>query len=246
MTNEPNTITEPQFKFLCDLVAKKDLSSLSEREIAFLESDTSNFMRMSKAQASNAIAKIKDLPNKPKPVAQPTAQPEVSDSYKLRYAQMMLEANNSSKVETPTPNSPAPAPTQAEVTAPDAGYYFNNDPTGDPPGKESFFRVRKGRDDDPKWAGFTFLDAQGSDDFYPIRNAERREIIFREILKDPINAMNEYGLRLERCGVCNRTLTDRDSRLRGIGPICAARLDAIPTQEDIDLLTALGMIDPES
>jgi hypothetical protein len=37
-------------------------------------------------------------------------------------------------------------------------------------------------------------------------------------------ASMRYGRELGICGVCGRTLTNEDSRQRGIGPICAARL----------------------
>lgn len=259
MNEDPGSITEPQHKYIVGLVEKKDLSSLAANEIAFLESDPANYMRMSKKQADTAIKKLLSLNDKPiKPVTPATVN--VSDSFKYRYAQMMLEANSSSSnsskagvtlslgeqqirneavVETA---KTADLPTE---NVPDAGYYFVVDPTSNPPGKESFFRVSK-PDENSRWHGYTFLAIQASDDFYPIKDKARRDAIYAAILVDPINAMNEYGIRLGRCGVCNRTLTDRDSRLRGIGPICAARLDSTPSQEDLDLLTQLGMIDPES
>jgi len=117
-----------------------------------------------------------------------------------------------------------------EATKPESkpreGYFFIVDPTN---GEERFFRVNYGKEG-TRWEGYTFLDVQASDYFYPIKDAKHREAVFAEIMKDQVKAMNEYGLRLGRCGVCNRTLTDRHSILRGIGPICASRLEATPTQ----------------
>lgn len=118
---------------------------------------------------------------------------------------------------------------------PDAGYYFVVDPTTT---KESFFRVQKGKAD-TKWEGYTFLAIQASDDFYAVKDPIRRQIIFDCILENPVQSMNEYGLRLGRCGMCNRTLTDRDSRLRGLGPICAAKIPA--TDAQVELLSQLGL-----
>jgi hypothetical protein len=207
-------ITDPQYKFICDLVSKKDISSLAPNEIAYLTSGNENFRKMNKKQASNAIAKLKDLPAKPVAVVEPKPIVEISDSEKFRFAQMMLEATGSSKVGKPLPEfvqviaiEPAPQPViapepehiPADKPVPDAGYYFVVDPTSNPAGKESFFRVSKPTDG--RWEGYTFLSIQASDDFYPIKDKQRREIIFSEILKDPINAMNEYGIRLGRCGV---------------------------------------------
>ena len=105
-----------------------------------------------------------------------------------------------------------------EVEVP-AGYFFIIDPTDN---VEKFFKVDKPTEG--KWAGYQFLKVQASSDFWPVKNKEHRNAIFTEIAKDPTTAMNEYGMRLGRCGVCNRTLTARDSRLRGIGPVCAANL----------------------
>lgn len=125
---------------------------------------------------------------------------------------------------------------------PDAGYYFIVDTTVTP-AREAFFRVQKGREG-TKWHGYTFLAIQASDDFYAIKDPVRRQNIFDIIMQDPINAMNEYGIRLGRCGVCGRTLTDRDSRLRGIGPICASKLPA--TEDQVSLLADLGLLTTEA
>lgn len=105
-----------------------------------------------------------------------------------------------------------------------AGRYFITDPTD---GVEKFVHVS--------------IAVRASDDLYPIKDEAHREAIMREILKAPIDAMNEYGIRLGVCGNCGRTLTRRDSRLRGLGPICAERLSAIPTQEQLDTLKRLGL-----
>jgi hypothetical protein len=118
------------------------------------------------------------------------------------------------------------------------GYYFVVDPSDD---KEKFFRVSKGKEG-TRWEGYRFLSVQASDYFYPIRDNRHREIVFEAISIDPIDSMNQYGIRLGRCGVCNRILTDRDSRLRGIGPICAARLHNPTTLQEDDIINQLRML----
>lgn len=75
-----------------------------------------------------------------------------------------------------------------------------------------------------RWAGRTFVNAQASDELYPIRNAAERSRILSAIAFDPKAAMMLYGTELGSCGHCGRTLTDEDSRARGIGPVCAAKL----------------------
>lgn len=109
-------------------------------------------------------------------------------------------------------------PTEDEAKV-EKGYYFIVDPTDK---VEKFFKVDK--PDDGKWKGYTFLHVQASDDFFPIKSPEHRAAVIAEIAKDPITAMNEYGQRIGRCGRCHRTLTKKDSRLRGLGPICAGKV----------------------
>lgn len=75
-----------------------------------------------------------------------------------------------------------------------------------------------------KWAGRTFVSAQASDEFFPIKNRESRDEILRAIAADVRGALTLYGHSLGVCGLCRRTLTDEASRAAGIGPICAGKL----------------------
>lgn len=72
-----------------------------------------------------------------------------------------------------------------------------------------------------KWAGYTFVEAQASEETFPIRNAAKRREILSAIAEDVRGAAALYGTELGVCGRCGRTLTDDDSRARGIGPVCA-------------------------
>jgi uncharacterized protein (DUF2141 family) len=74
-----------------------------------------------------------------------------------------------------------------------------------------------------KWAGFTFLNVYASEELYPIKNKEHKKAIMTEIAKDPEAASVRYGMETRNCGVCGRKLTRKESRERGIGPICAAK-----------------------
>lgn len=69
-----------------------------------------------------------------------------------------------------------------------------------------------------------FLDEQASDELYPVRAVARQIALLRLIVADPRAALVRYGHEIGKCGVCNRTLTDADSRAAGIGPTCASRL----------------------
>lgn len=92
----------------------------------------------------------------------------------------------------------------------------------DEPYRVRFFKVDNVTEG--KWSGYTFVKEQASDEFHPVKSKERRERILNAILKDPETAMLLYGQELGKCGHCGRTLTDEDSRARGIGPICAGKV----------------------
>lgn len=77
-----------------------------------------------------------------------------------------------------------------------------------------------------KWAGFTFVEIQASDELFPLKgDAARKSRVLALIAADPKEAMLRYGQEIGHCGHCGRTLTNPLSRERGIGPICAARME---------------------
>lgn len=85
-----------------------------------------------------------------------------------------------------------------------------------------FYRVRTGRTGG-KWANHLFVDAQASDDFYPVRAQDTLVAVLEGILADPEAAGLLYATELGRCCRCRRTLTDETSRRLGIGPECRKR-----------------------
>ena len=92
----------------------------------------------------------------------------------------------------------------------------------DPADKLRFFQLDmplKG-----KWAGCLFMKEQASDELHRVRDIVREEAVLRAVIKDAEGALTRYGLELGACGMCGRTLTDEESRARGIGPICADKL----------------------
>lgn len=86
-------------------------------------------------------------------------------------------------------------------------------------GEIKFYKVD--RPTQGRWAGWTFVKVQASDEFYRVKGAAARSIL-EQIEQDPIEASKRYGREIGRCGVCNRTLTQPESIAAGIGPICAA------------------------
>lgn len=81
-----------------------------------------------------------------------------------------------------------------------------------------FYRVDKPTEG--KWAGYTFLKVQASDEFYPIKGHAAQRIFDTIEAQGVKESMVRYGQLIGRCGICNRTLTDETSRAMGIGPVC--------------------------
>ena len=129
-------------------------------------------------------------------------------SAKIEKALFTLDA-----LQTANPASAVVTPVKVEVAS---GHYALT-----VEGVVKFYRVNTPTEG--KWAGYTFVDAQASDDYHKVgREASAR--ILAEIAVDPQAAMKLYGHSLGKCGHCNRTLTDETSRANGIGPICARKM----------------------
>jgi hypothetical protein len=73
-----------------------------------------------------------------------------------------------------------------------------------------------------KYAGWVFVSVRASDERHPIKQLAAKHAILEVIAADPRAASELFGKKLGRCGICGRSLTDEDSRARGIGPVCAA------------------------
>lgn len=92
-------------------------------------------------------------------------------------------------------------------------------------GKDGRLRfVKVDRPSDGPWAGWTFVSVQASDEFHRLKGDVARRALEAIIAAGPREASIRYGHELGSCGVCGRTLTDEDSRARGIGPVCAAKV----------------------
>lgn len=82
-----------------------------------------------------------------------------------------------------------------------------------------FFRISRFRD------GGIKLQEQASDVLHPVRRGGRRTAILNTIQTVGWrNAQELYGRTIGRCGRCGRTLTDAESRARGIGPDCWGKM----------------------
>lgn len=125
-----------------------------------------------------------------------------------------LKAQPVKVAEPPSPSAPAqydglaPAPKDGKKAR--AWHYALRTEAGE----VKFYRVKRGRN-----ANFYLVDAQASDEYYPVRNFAAKHSILEAIAKDPQAALALYGQEVGACGRCGRTLTSEYRKL-GIGPVC--------------------------
>lgn len=85
----------------------------------------------------------------------------------------------------------------------------------------AFYKVD--RPTEGKWAGRVFVKLMVSDDEQRLSYATQRAVLAKIAEVGAIQASARYGHEIGECGVCGRTLTNDESRARGIGPVCAAK-----------------------
>jgi len=103
------------------------------------------------------------------------------------------------------------------------------------PGTDSRLKIRINKPTRGKWSGYVFVQdcaTYGSQRRYGIQkpNALYTGDIQNElqlILDNPSLALKKYAQLTGNCGICRRPLEDAESLERGIGPICASRLDGL-------------------
>lgn len=74
-----------------------------------------------------------------------------------------------------------------------------------------------------KWAGRVFVKHIVSEAEFPVRGTQAKKILDK-IAAGPEEAAARFGHEFKRCGLCFKALTNDDSRKRGIGPKCAAKV----------------------
>jgi hypothetical protein len=129
------------------------------------------------------------------------------------YKDLPRKSQDAAKAEAIAPG--ASTEEIAKATEVPAGRYAVEDPAD---GVLKFYRLD--RPTQGKWAGYTFLKVQASDELHSIRNRAHRDSIIAAIAVSPEAAATRYGQELGRCYACGRTLTDATSRDLGIGPDC--------------------------
>ena len=86
----------------------------------------------------------------------------------------------------------------------------------------AFYKVD--RPTEGRWAGYTFVKLIVSDDEQRLSRAASQAVLAKIAEVGPAEASALYGHEIGSCGVCGKVLTNDESRARGIGPVCAARV----------------------
>lgn len=161
---------------------------------------------------------------------QPEPQPTSNVVWKPKHKSWLDAEREHRAAKTQAPHTPAVAPEPKKLAAPAAtlpevasGRYAVEVPGGYPANTTlKFFKVD--RPTEGRWAGWTFLNIQAGDELFAIKNFQMKLEVLRLIAADPKAAMLRYGKEIGSCGHCGRTLTNEESRERGIGPVCAGKL----------------------
>ncbi|AYD86692.1 hypothetical protein SEA_MESH1_47 [Mycobacterium phage Mesh1] len=86
----------------------------------------------------------------------------------------------------------------------------------------AFYKVD--RPTEGRWAGYVFVKQIVGDEERRLSQKQGGTILRRIAEVGAEAASARYGHEIGECGVCGRTLTNDESRERGIGPICAEKM----------------------
>jgi len=121
------------------------------------------------------------------------------------------EANVAAAKAANTPAAPAEVP---------AGRYAIDTEDG-AINETAFYKVDHGKG---RWAGRVFVSRMvGGHDDIAVKDPKARATILAKIAADPEAASLRFGREIGVCGRCGITLTNDESRARGIGPECAKK-----------------------
>lgn len=119
-------------------------------------------------------------------------------------------------LDLPKRNVTVPVRGSAEIDVP-AGRYAVDAADG------TLMFVKVDRPTEGRWAGRVFVSRQLSDELVRMPRAHQEAVLDAIRADGPRQAAIRYGRELGKCSVCDRTLTNEESRAAGIGPICAGR-----------------------
>lgn len=192
-------ITPGQESYIKDLLDIHDVMDADKAEAL------RRLPHLTKQQAGRWIDRLKSLPRRQ---TQDGAAPKSNgfNGWRVQY----IEEQRAGK--PPTRIGYLTTGTNPTVKIPRGSYAIN---TADEPSRINdltFFKLWVG--DHGGWK----LYVLASDNEYPAVNPAAA---LEKIGQNPAEAAANYGRHIGSCGICGRTLTNDESRARGIGPVCA-------------------------
>lgn len=86
----------------------------------------------------------------------------------------------------------------------------------------AFYRVD--RPTEGRWAGYVFVKLITGGDEQRLSRATSNTVLAKIAAAGAEAAASRYGHEIGRCGLCDRQLTNDESRARGIGPVCVNKM----------------------
>jgi len=86
----------------------------------------------------------------------------------------------------------------------------------------AFYKVD--RPTEGKWAGYVFVKLLTGGEERRLSRAAQTAVLAKIARVGAEQAAATYGHQIGRCGICHTRLTNDESRARGIGPVCAAKM----------------------
>jgi hypothetical protein len=117
------------------------------------------------------------------------------------------------------PRTAPVADAQAAPAVPDGRYAVHNDDQS--VNDIAFYEVENVTEG--KWAGWTFVRQIVGPDERKLSQKQGRAILAKVTALGLRESLQLFGQNTEKCGVCNRNLTNKESREYGIGPDCRAK-----------------------
>jgi hypothetical protein len=216
-----DAMTEPQADFIAGLLRDRDIPSDARAQINARLSDRSQpgfpFGHVTKSRASNWIQRLKAAPKGTNPLPArggPTRNivAETRGRYPVSFRTLELDGGKVTDLGFVQ---------VGDKEVPQGKYALETDDTGEFKNDITFFNL------------YCFITDEGdrayslkmyvSDDLVKFPNSSQAKVL-QMIAADPAAASALYGQHKKRCGICNRKLTNDESRARGIGPVCASRM----------------------
>jgi hypothetical protein len=138
------------------------------------------------------------------------------DRLKAKNAELNEAAKAAPVIEVASVGGVAPLPVKVDKSGKPMHLRYAVDIDG----TTKFYKIKAGRK-----PGFYLVNVQAADEFHPIRNsATKAAIIAAIVAAGPEACMARYGQEIGSCGRCGITLTDAESRARGIGLDCWGKM----------------------